>query len=77
MIYTTVDGTKFEIDLEAKTWKRIDKTGDYGNLRTEEGTFTSVLGDGVGSSLQLLCPPFKEGTFARMIMTQPIKTIEE
>jgi hypothetical protein len=77
MIVTTEHGTKFKIDFDNKTWERIDKTGDSGNLRTESGTYVEIVGPVIGKSLQLWCPPFTEHSGARLIMTSLITRIEE
>jgi hypothetical protein len=77
VIITTIHGTKFNINFDAGTWERTDKTGDSGNLRTESGTFIEATHPTVGQELRLLCPPLKSYASARMIITSPIVTIEE
>ena len=76
MIITTVHGTKFHIDTINKTWARIDKTGDSGNLRDESGGYIDMRQPVIGESLKLLCPPRVEGAVMRAIITSPIKEIE-
>lgn len=78
MIITTVHGTKFKIDKSNKTWERIDKTGDSGNLRSESGTYIEITDPiEVGQVVEMLCEPYVEGTSARLIITSPIKSVEE
>jgi len=77
MIITTVHGTKFKVDLENKTWERIDKTGDSGNLRDESGPFIESSDPAVGHPVILKCPPRIEAATGRMIITSPVTEIEE
>jgi hypothetical protein len=77
IIVTTEHGTKFRIDPEHKTWERIDKTGDSGNLRDESGTFIWSFGPTIGEPLVLVCPPRVEGASARAITTSIVEKIDE
>lgn len=77
MIITTEHETKFQIDFDEKTWARIDKTGDSGNLRSESGTFNEADKPVIGQSFMMWCPPFKEGLGARLIKTSLVTKIEE
>ena len=77
MIITTVHGTKFKVDLENKTWERINKTGDSGNLRDESGTFIESSDPAIGQPFILKCPPRIEAATGRMIITSPVTEIEE
>lgn len=77
MIVTTEHGTKFQINLQHKTWARIDKTGDSGNLRTESGTFFEILGPVIGESLKLWCPLIGTDSPGRLIQTSWITAIED
>ena len=77
MIITTENGTKFSIDLVNKTWARIDKTGDSGNLRTESGTYNEIQGPVIGEPCRVWCNNIYEWAGARLIMTTNIIKIEE
>jgi hypothetical protein len=78
MIITTEHGTKFRINLQNKTWERIDKTGDSSNLRSESGVFNSILeGLSIGRHLVMICPPVTKGALGRMIITSCVVSIEE
>jgi hypothetical protein len=76
VIVTTINGTKFLINIEENTWARIDATGDSGNLRSEEGTFDKIYGPTIGMPMTLICPPFVPGAISRLIQTSPIERID-
>lgn len=77
MIITTKSGTKYRIDLEAKTWERLFKTEESGHLRTESGTFTDIQGPDLGRGLTITCPPLTPRAYVRVIYTTPVVMVED
>ena len=74
MIVATANSTYY-LDTEAKTWARIDKTGDSGNLRNEQGVYNEIAQLEEGKNMLLVCPPAREDAIARLIITSPVLTI--
>lgn len=77
MIVTTKSGTKYRIDLEAKTWQRLEATYKSGHLRTEFGKFIGIEGLAVGCGMIITCPPITPRASARVIYTTQVVAIED
>ena len=77
MIVTTVSGSKYQIGLDTKTWKRIATGPESGHIRTDSGTFHGVPKPRIGQRLTLIGPPLNPKADARIIQTSPVIHIEE
>lgn len=77
MVVTTKSGTKYRIDLKAKTWERLSKTEHSGHLRTESGVFDQIEGPDLGRGMTITCPPLVRGAHVRVIYTTPVVAMEE
>lgn len=77
MIVTTKSGTKYRIDLKAKTWERLSKTEHSGTLRTESGVFDQIEGPDLGRGMTITCPPLTPRAYVRIIYTTPVVGIED
>lgn len=77
MIVTTRSGTRYRIDLEAKTWERLSSTPESGHLRTESGTFVDIQGPDLGRGMTITCPPLTPRAYVRVIYTTPVVAVEE
>ena len=76
MIITTKSGSKYRIDLDAKTWARVRFSGESGYLRTAGGGYDYIRFE-IGAPLEMLCPPITEGSSARYIETSDIVSVED
>jgi hypothetical protein len=72
--FLTEQGSKYEIDDEAKTWVRFYKspTNTNSQLRSTSGIFIEKGEIKVGLRFQMLCPPFTDQSSMRMISTSPV-----
>lgn len=71
----TKSGSVYEIDLEAKTWRR--PTAGSSNLRTQEGTFINDPEITIGLPIKLICPPLVEEFDGRAIVTTAVTQVED
>lgn len=76
MIVTTELGTRYKIDVAAKTWERLSKTDKSGHLRTESGSITNIDGPVVGQRMVILAPPLNPESAVRVISTSPVALVE-
>jgi hypothetical protein len=79
MIVTTKSGSRYFIDLEKKTWKKITDNVGLGDfpLRTSSGSFTWIGPICIGRPLTLLCPPINSLSLGRTITTNLVVSIED
>lgn len=78
MLVETESGCKFIIDLERKTWARIEAGYQTtAPLRTSSGSFITISPIKVGQVLRMFCPPINDSSSARLIMTSFVTNIEE
>lgn len=72
--FDTESGSTYELDLTAKKWRRIKRTGHSGQIRTKEGTFCQY--ELVkGQSAVITCPPINPSSHHRLIITSPVTEI--
>ncbi|HWH24332.1 MAG TPA: hypothetical protein VNW68_05495 [Candidatus Limnocylindria bacterium] len=73
--FRTVNGSLYEIDYGAGTWRRLRRTARSGELGHEGGEFLAHEPLRLGRSGVLLVIPF-ELDEVRVLMTSPIVSIE-
>jgi hypothetical protein len=76
-IVTTESGTKYRIDLEAKTWERLHATWMSGHLRTESGDIVLISGPVVGERMEIIGSPVVGSYKGRLISTSCVVSVEE
>ena len=76
MIVTTENGSKYRVDLDAKTWERLSHPKWSNQVRTKMGAYDEIRLS-VGSPMEMLCPPITPGTDGRFISTSDVVSIEE
>lgn len=74
MRFSTLTGSVYEVDDEARSWKRL--TGQTRGLRTESGEFLQRSAIREGERAQFACEPLTEGATIRIITTSPVTAIE-
>lgn len=77
MIVTTKSGTRYLIDLEAKTWERLSATDRSGPLRTESGKIVYIEGPVIGESMIIVGPPLNGSSLGQVIFTSLVVGVEE
>ncbi len=76
-IVTTKSGTKYRIDLENKTWERLNATWMSGHLRTESGKIVCISEIVVGLPMDIVGPPLNGSFAGRYICTSNVVSVEE
>lgn len=67
----TETGSLYELNLSAKTWRRLQRTERSGALRAEGGRIWLIGPVRKGMSLSLAYVPF-DGDVARLLVTSPV-----
>jgi len=86
-LVTTETGSQYLIDHAAKTWVRLQKTTESGELRDESGTFIlcdePVVGKRVGMVMEARDESLRElgkmlgATAGRLVYTSQVVAVEE
>jgi hypothetical protein len=76
MILTTIGDEVFEVDFETKTWKRIANPRGISNLRTMAGRFFKASVPAVGEGFSMLGEGLETPGSTRVIVTEPLRSIE-
>jgi hypothetical protein len=75
----TENGSIYQIDMEAKTWERIEHDPDSKGIRTERGTYWTCREPVIGESFVMICEPLPgsaPSTHFRRIVTSIVKSFE-
>ena len=76
MIVITENGSRYQIDLDAKTWARLEHAPWSNMVRTKTGPYDQIRAH-LGEPMRLLCPPLTPGLDGRYIRTSNVVSIEE
>ena len=76
MIVTTESGSKYRVDLDKKTWERVQITDKSGPVRTKCGSYNEIRLV-IGDPMELLCPPFTKGSEGRYVETSNVISVVE
>jgi hypothetical protein len=76
MIVYTKSGSRYRVDLDAKTWERLHEDPKSGPLRTPKGSYLEIRLK-LGEPLEMLCPPLNPEADARYVGASTVTRMEE
>lgn len=74
--FTTKTGSTYELDTEAMTWKRLDKTVKSGTIRNEGGQLVEWPTVQVGSSVRMFDTAVRPGYAQHAVETSEVMSVE-
>lgn len=73
--FETESGSLYELDHDARTWRRLRHADDSTAVRTPDGSFTQASPVIVGRSVHIVGAPLDPAADLRLITTSPVTRI--